>query len=289
MLSKSIDLSHAGGFPWTDNRFAFLQTAWTEIVEQLCNVGVNGGAPTVLSGMQSTTVGGTTTVTPGWFVYNGVPVQFTGDATGATATAQTYASPVAAGYAVYVVVTTTSTACPVAFNNGSTPSVINVVTGVLTVLVNTTPVDATHFLLSSIQPWNSAVLGDISALQTEIANITPSVSVSAATGITFNINNEGPQSVVYSGANALSGAVINLDGSGFGAVAGTEYLFMSTITTGDTVNIVPAANVSVNFCVYPNSLIYTATESTYVILKIKYLGKTGGTFYYKCEFLNPVV
>ena len=115
------------------------------------------------------------------------------------------------------------------------------------------------------------------------------MSVSAATVITFNINNEGPQSVVYSGANALSGAVINLDGSGFGAVAGTEYLFMSTITTGDTVNIVPAANVSVNFCVYPNSLIYTATESTYVILKIKYLGKTGGTFYYKCEFLNPVV
>jgi hypothetical protein len=146
---KTIDFSKPGLIPRYQELEAFLQSAWQEIITPLVQLGVLNGAPAVLSGMVSTLSGGTTTVSAGWFVYNGQAVRFP---------AQTYATAVTAGDAVYVVITPTSVPTVVPYNNGSTPNVINDVTGVLTVLPNTTPIDATHFLLSAIVAWGAGLI-----------------------------------------------------------------------------------------------------------------------------------
>ena len=79
------------------------------------------------------------------------------------------------GNAMYVVIT--PSAASLTYNDGSTPNVIRDKIGVLTSLVNTTPTDATHFLLDAIEPfgvgfglnnreasWNSMVVNTLPAL-----------------------------------------------------------------------------------------------------------------------------
>jgi hypothetical protein len=142
---KAIDFTKPGGFPLTQDQLDYLQTAYTECVHVLASLGTNASltAPVILSGIQSTVVGGTTNVSAGWFFYNGQMVRFP---------AQSYGT-VITGNAMYVVVT--PTAAPLTYNDGSMPNVIEDVTGVLTSLVNSTPTDATHFLLSALLPFGT--------------------------------------------------------------------------------------------------------------------------------------
>jgi hypothetical protein len=139
---KAIDFTKPGGFPLTQDQLGYLQTAYTECLDVLASLGTNvtTTAPVILSGMLSTTTGGTTTVSAGWFFYNGRMVRFP---------AQSYGT-VITGNAMYVVVTPAAT--PLTYNDGSTPNVIEDVTGVLNSLVNTTPTDSTHSLLSALLP-----------------------------------------------------------------------------------------------------------------------------------------
>lgn len=143
---KSVDLSNLGGYPWTDNDFSYLQNAWTEGVQALAAIGASPTAnvATVLYGMKSTAGGGgSTNVSAGWVVYNGVIIRFP---------AQSYGA-LAGGHAAYVVVTPTSVPHALPFADGSTPDVINDVTGVLTDLVSSTATDGTHFKLSDVVAW----------------------------------------------------------------------------------------------------------------------------------------
>lgn len=71
---KSIDFTHPGGFPLTQDQLDYLQQAYTECLNALSLMG--GPGPTIISGMEVVLSGGTTTVTDGWFFYNGQMVQF---------------------------------------------------------------------------------------------------------------------------------------------------------------------------------------------------------------------
>jgi len=162
---KAIDFTQPGGFPLTQDQLDYLQGAYTECITALGGLGSSNGVPAVLSGMVSTPgIGGLTDVSAGWFFYNGELIRFP---------PQSYPA-VIAGNAMYVVIT--SAASSLTYNDGSTPNVILDKTGVLVQLVNTTPTDATHFLLDAIVPfgvglglnnrevsWNSLVVNTLPA------------------------------------------------------------------------------------------------------------------------------
>lgn len=138
---KSIDFTQPGGFPLTQERLAYMQEAYTEAITALGAVFTNGSVPVRISGMGSTPAGGgVTDVSDGFFFYNGELVRFEADSYGAPGS----------GNAVYV--TITETALPLTYYDGSEPEVIIDKVGTIDILVNTTPEDATHFLLSSLQP-----------------------------------------------------------------------------------------------------------------------------------------
>ena len=71
---KSVDFSHAGGFPLTQDVLDYLQQAYTECLNAFAAMG--GAGPVIISGMGVTVSGGTTTIADGWFFYNGELVQF---------------------------------------------------------------------------------------------------------------------------------------------------------------------------------------------------------------------
>ena len=156
--------------------------------------------------MVSTTTGGTTTVSEGWFFYNGQMVRFPGGTFGTIAT----------GYAVYMVVS--PTAGTLTYNDGSNPAVILDVTGVLTVLVNTTPTDASHFLLSALGPF----------------------------GTGFGINNR---------EQVWSTIVVSTDAT-LGGVTGTIYYKKDFTANTLQVRAVLLANNAQNFTASPGALYY---------------------------------
>ncbi|MCW3120702.1 MAG: hypothetical protein JWQ38_194 [Flavipsychrobacter sp.] len=163
---KAIDFTQPGGFPLTQDQLDYLQSAYTECLNTLGCLGSNNSTPAMLSGMESTPgIGGSTNVSAGWFFYNGELVRFP---------AQSYPA-VSPGNAMYVVIT--PGAGPLTYHDGSTPNVILEKTGLLLQLVNTTPTDATHFLLDDIIPfgvglglnnreasWNSLVVNTLPAV-----------------------------------------------------------------------------------------------------------------------------
>lgn len=138
---KAIDFTQPGGFPLTQTQLDYLQSSYKECLTSLCRTGSSTGAPVIINGMVSSAGTGVTNVSDGWFFYNNEPVRFP---------AQSYTAPLP-GNAVYVVIT--PSASSLTYNDGSTPSVILDSTGVLTELVNTTPTDATHFLLGDMLPF----------------------------------------------------------------------------------------------------------------------------------------
>ena len=138
---KAIDFTKPGGFPLTQNQLDYLQQAYTESIKALGTMGISGSAPVIISGMTKTVSGGTASISAGWFYYNGDMVRFPGASYGG----------ISFGYAVYIVISSSSGT--LVYNDGSTPGVVLEKTGVLTLLVNTTPTDSTHFLYSDMVPY----------------------------------------------------------------------------------------------------------------------------------------
>ncbi len=136
---KSIDLTQPGGFPLTQERLGYLQQAYTEAINALGGVFINGAVPIRISGMSVSTSGGTTTVGDGFLYYNNELIRFVTDSYGA----------VGGGSAVYVVID--SLASSLTYNDGSTPNVVLDKVASLSILPTSTPIDDTHFLLSSLQ------------------------------------------------------------------------------------------------------------------------------------------
>ena len=139
---KAIDFTHAGGFPLTQNELDYLQQAYTECLTALTIMGGDGTTPVLISGMaQSGPAPGTTAATDGWFFYNGELIRFTGSS----------ATPVGTDV---VLVQITPAATNLTYNDGSSyPAVLNKTAALTGGPLMT---DATHFPLSSLQPFQLA-------------------------------------------------------------------------------------------------------------------------------------
>jgi hypothetical protein len=133
---KRYDFSQDGGFPLTQNRFAYIQAAFTEAINALGAIGGNVTGPMVVSGMEISYPGaGAVTVSDGWFFYAGELIKFTG-------------ATVTPGGGEVALVTITLVANILSFFNGSSPSVELDKTSTLT--HGATVTDATHFPLLSL-------------------------------------------------------------------------------------------------------------------------------------------
>ena len=166
---KSIDFTKTGGFPLTQDQLAYLQTAWTEVLNALASAtGISTNTPVAVSGMAVTVAGGNITVTDGWFFYKSQLIRFSG-------------STVTPGGTDVAMVLITATANPLTFKDGSTPNVVLESTGSLITGASTT--DATHFPVTSIVPWvvrDSVVYeqltiieGYITTLQGQMSTLSP--------------------------------------------------------------------------------------------------------------------
>jgi len=151
---KTIDFTKPGGFPLTQDQLSYLQQAYTECINALAQVG--GSGPIVINGctITRTLVSGTVynyAVSDGWVFYNGNMVHVP---------AGTLSSVDISTAAVYMLLTPNSS--PLTFNDGSTPNVINDTTGSLVAQPIGIVGDATHFLLSNLQPYGrEATVGHI--------------------------------------------------------------------------------------------------------------------------------
>jgi hypothetical protein len=139
---KRIDFTQPGGFPLTQDQLDYLQTAFSEVMPNL--LGYRGAGTNVavrLAGMTTTFSLGSTTVSPGWFLYNNALIRFGGGSFGV----------IAALHALYIQIATNGS--PLTFNDGSTPTVIYDQVATLVQLPNTTPESSSLFLLSNLQDF----------------------------------------------------------------------------------------------------------------------------------------
>jgi hypothetical protein len=215
-MSKSIDFTKPGGFPLTQDQLDYLQAAYTECVNVLASLGAKSGmtAPFILNGMQSTVIGGTTTVSAGWFFYNGHMVRFPSQSYGTVIT----------GNAMYVVVTPTAT--PLTYNDGSMPNVIEDVTGVLASLVSSTPTDATHFQLSALVPFGAGFgVNNREQVWQSIA-VSTAPADGGVTGTVYFKKDNAANTLQIRGVLAANNA------QNFAASPGALYSVMGTLPTG---------------------------------------------------------
>lgn len=111
---RSINFTHSGGFPLTQDELDHMQQAYTECINTLGTLGGNPTLPAIISGMAMSTVGSAVTIASGWFFYNGTMVKFTGSTVTPT------------GTNVPLIVITNNTTS-LTYNDGSTfPAVSNV-------------------------------------------------------------------------------------------------------------------------------------------------------------------
>jgi hypothetical protein len=76
---KSIDFSHPGGFPLTQNELDYLQSAYSECLNAFARMGVADSSPVIICGMEySVPTPGEVMVADGWFFRNGELVRFNG-------------------------------------------------------------------------------------------------------------------------------------------------------------------------------------------------------------------
>jgi len=138
---KSINFTHPGGFPLTQDELDYLQQAYTECIYALTRMGGDGSTPTLISGMESSVPSpGAVTIADGWFFYNGELIKFTGDTV----------SP-ATGTVPLIVISPVAT--NLTYNDGSSfPAVLN---KTATVVAAASVTDATHFPYSALQPFQT--------------------------------------------------------------------------------------------------------------------------------------
>lgn len=76
---KTINFSHPGGFPLTQQELDFMQSAYTEYANAFAKMGINGALPIIISGMNITyPSAGVVAVSDGWLYYQGNLVSFSG-------------------------------------------------------------------------------------------------------------------------------------------------------------------------------------------------------------------
>lgn len=212
---KTIDFTKPGGFPLTQDRLKYLQQAYTELFGAMGLLAAPANIPIVVSGMVFSAVGPTTSISAGWFFYNGELIYFPGNS---------ISSSVGAGNAVYVVLSTTAT--PLTYNDGSTPDVILETTAAMAILVNTTPTDATH------APWSTAVSFGQGFGATFRDSAWKSFAVATGSG-----NGTITGTVYYkkdATANTLHlrGVLASTTPTDFAAAPGTTYQVMGTLPAG---------------------------------------------------------
>jgi hypothetical protein len=134
-MSKWIDFTQPGGFPLTQDQLGRMQTAFLEQLDAIAKLSGNVDVPVRVTGAAIT---GTTAISAGWIYYKGRAVRVPGN---------TVIAP-GGGYATYIVISTSATA--LTFNDGSTPNVVKEETAAVANLVNSTPEDDTHVLVSKL-------------------------------------------------------------------------------------------------------------------------------------------
>lgn len=219
---KSIDFTKPGGFPLTQDQLNYLQTAYTESLSAIAQMGASGTSPVKVSGMDVSSPGtGSYSVTSGWFYYNGHLVRFNASSvSGATG-----------GSDAFVVLNTSS--LPLVFYDGSTPNVVNEVSASLNVLPTSTPTDSTHFPLSTLKPIGVG----LGVNNRESSWNSIAVSTAAADG--------GVAGTLYYKKDFIANTLhlrvqlIAANAQNFAASPGTLFYLMSTLPTEYT----PANNV----------------------------------------------
>jgi hypothetical protein len=134
---KTIDFTHAGGFPLTQDELDYLQQAYSECINALGMMGGNG--PALINGMDVSVSGGTTTIADGWFFYNGEMVQFS---TGSYTT-------IPLGDVVLVDIV--PSAGSLVYNDGSSYGAVLDKTA--TIVLGPTATTATQFPFDQLQPF----------------------------------------------------------------------------------------------------------------------------------------
>jgi len=208
---KTIDFTQPGGFPLTQDQLGYLQEAYEECINALAAVG--GSGPIVVSGcaITKTFVSGTTynyTISAGWVFYEGDMIRV-----GAMAVSGVNESV----NAVYMLLTPTST--PLTYNNGSTPNVVNDVSGSLQVNVIGTADSATLFLLSELQPYGRE------ASETHILVSLPSGEGTITGNIYYRKNN-------LNTTLQIRGSLNTATPSDFPATPGVSTQIMGTLPVG---------------------------------------------------------
>jgi hypothetical protein len=136
---KAIDFTHPGGFPLTQDQLDYLQQAYTECINAIAAMGA-GTAPILISGMSVSSAGlGSTSISPGWFFYNGEMIQFLGGVYAALTLGDV------------PLVSITPSAGSLTYNDGSTYGAI--LNKTATISVGPPVTSATQFPFSSLQPF----------------------------------------------------------------------------------------------------------------------------------------
>ena len=138
---NTILFSFDGGYPLTQDDLDYLQQAYIECFNAI-NAVVDSTTPILLSGMSQSSVLGVTTVAPGYFLYNGKIIHFTGGTFSAL------------GIRDVVLVVITTTATDLTYDDGSINPAIVTQTGGITVAPPVT--DATHFPLNAMISYATA-------------------------------------------------------------------------------------------------------------------------------------
>ena len=158
---RSIDFSHPGGFPLTQEGLDHLQQAYTECLNALGAMGGHATVPAIISGMSRTYAGSTVIISSGWFYYGGTLIKFDGGSV----------APTGADVPVIRINTDTTT---LTYNDGSTYPAMSIVTASL--IAGPISITATQFPYLVMQPyqyffglggretnWNSIVVNTTAA------------------------------------------------------------------------------------------------------------------------------
>lgn len=163
---KTLDLTQPGGFPLTQDRLDYLQTAYRECLGAIGSAISDGDYVPALTGMVSSDAGGgITTISEGYFFYNNEVVYFP---------EQSYTAA-EEGNILYIVITGSATS--LTFNDGVSRDVILDKVGIVSELPLSTPTDETHFRLYFLRSFALAL-----GLNNRTAEGAISVSTPSADG-----------------------------------------------------------------------------------------------------------
>ena len=256
---RSIDFTHAGGFPLTQNELDHLQQAYTECINALASLGGNPTVPAIISGMVRTTAGSAVTISDGWFYYNGAMVRFTGGTVTPTGTD-----------VPLIVIANNTTA--LTYNDGSIYPALSNVAATLSAGPAATATD--HFPYSIMQPYQYFFgLGGREATWNSM-----SVYTTAATG--------GVAGTIYYKKNwltntlTLQGTLTANNAQNFAASPGAMFYTMGTLPAG----YIPATNAYFITHFYASSMF----KDDLGVSWIKHLSSgvnTGGQVY--INFIRP--